>query len=254
MPLFMKDRSNLRLTSDGERILAIAEQMDSLGGEILRGATDAARELEGVVRISTMDGFGATYLASRLSGFIEQHPRISVQLVTAPHILNLADREADLSINMMSPEKGRLVVRKLSQFCVGLYASEGYLSQHGLPQSESELEAHTFITYVDELLAVPSVRWLPDVIPNPKSRFACTSLVGQLEATLGGAGLAMLPHFMAYNRAGLVRVLPGKVNLVRDWWLVVHQDLQKVPRIRAAIDYIGGIMGRDSAVLLGDYR
>jgi hypothetical protein len=41
-------------------------------------------------------------------------------------------------------------------------------------------------------------------------------------------------------------------NLVWDWWLVlvVHQDLQAVPRIRAAIDIISTVMRRDHDVLM----
>ncbi|APG93054.1 hypothetical protein SAMCFNEI73_pA0077 (plasmid) [Sinorhizobium americanum] len=49
----------------------------------------------------------------------------------------------------------------------------------------------------------------------------------------------------------MVRLLAAEVNLVRDWWLVVHQDLQRVPRIRAAIDFIIEIMRRDRSVMMG---
>ena len=37
---------------------------------------------------------------------------------------------------------------------------------------------------------------------------------------------------------------------VGDWWLVVHQDLQSVPRIRAVIAFITATMRRDHDVLM----
>ncbi|WP_213769719.1 LysR family transcriptional regulator [Bradyrhizobium sp. dw_78] len=248
--LFVKNGRSLQLTNDGERIVAVATGMEGLSKEITRGATDAARDLVGVVRISTMEGFGSFYLAPRLSQFIGQHPRLSVELVSSQHIVNLSEREADVSLNMVRPQHGRLMVRKASQFAVGLYAAQAYLDANGHPASIAALEDHTFITYVDELVFVPHVRWLPDVVKEPKVRFTSTSLVSQYEATCAGAGLAMLPHFMAARRPGLIRVLPAEINLVRDWWLVVHQDLQAVPRIRAITDFITTTMRHDSRVLM----
>lgn len=251
MRLMVKSGRGLTLTADGERIHAKVAVMDELGREIATGATDAIRDVEGVIRISTMEGFGSSFLAPRLGEFTAHHPRVSVQLVTAPHILNLADREADLSINMVQPKQGRLVVRKLAQFGIGLYAAPSYLEQMGMPATVHALASHRFVTYVDELIQVPHVKWLLDIVQSPVASFSSTSLAAQLEAARGGAGLVMLPHFMVHRHSGLVRVLGSQIDLVRDWWLVVHQDLQRVPRIRAAIDFVASVMERDADMLLG---
>ncbi len=251
LPLFVRAGRTMLLTPDGERIQAIGSKMEELSREISHDATDAARGLDGVVRISTMEGFGSFYLAPRLREFVERHPLLSVQLVASQTILNLAEREADLSLNMVRPKGGRLMVRRAGYFSVGLYGSADYLEAAGIPQRRSDLREHAFVTYVDELISVPHVRWLPDIVQNPRTRFTCTSLVAQYEAACAGAGLAMLPHFMACRAPQLVRVMSADINLVRDWWLVVHQDLQRVPRIRALIDFIAEVMKRDHCILMG---
>lgn len=224
--------------------------MEELTNEIVRDATDAARELAGVVRVSTMEGFGSFYLAPRLSSFVKRHPQLSIQLVSAQHVLNLSEREADVSINMIRPQHGRLRVRKAGQFSVGLYGAPSYPAAFGIPQTKQELQDHTFLTYVDELVSVPKVRSLPDVIDNPKTPFASTSLVAQFQAACAGSGLVMLPHFMGGQTNALARVMSSEINFVRDWWLVVHQDLQGVPRIRAVIDFICTTMRQDHHVLM----
>ena len=246
--LFVKGGRRLLLTAEGERIFSIASQMENLGSEIAHDATDAARELAGIVRVSTMEGFGSFYLATRLSQLARQHPQLKVELVNAQQALNLSEREADLSINMMSPEHGRLIVRKVGQFTVGLYGAASYLESAGTPRTLAELQDHTFITYVDELISVPQVRWLTDLVPSPRTPFACTSLTAQYHAACDGGGLALLPHFMGGQTDKLVRLMKTEINLVRDWWLVVHQDLQSVPRIRAVIDFITATMRRDHDV------
>ena len=250
LSLFVKNGRTLQLTNDGQRILSIALGMEDFEKGIARDVTDAARDLVGVVRVSTMEGFGSMYLAPRLSEFASKHPKLSIELVSSQHILNLADREADISLNMVRPQRGRLMVRKASQFGVGLYGAPSYLKKVGKPVQLSDLDDHFFVTYVDELVSVPHVRWLPDVVKEPRTRFTSTSIIGQYEAAVSGAGLAMLPHFMVARRPGLTRVMPAEINLVRDWWLVVHQDLQTVPRIRAVTDYITSVMRRDSKLLL----
>jgi DNA-binding transcriptional LysR family regulator len=248
--LFVKGGRRLLLTAEGERIFSIASQMENLGSEIAHNATDAAREFAGVVRVSTMEGFGSFYLAARLSRFVKLHPQLKIQLVNAQHALNLSEREADLSINMVSPEHGRLMVRKVGQFTVGLYGAASYLQSAGTPKTVDDLQNHSFITYVDELISVPQVRWLTDLVPSPRTPFVCTSLTAQYHAACEGAGLAMLPHFMGGQTDKLVRIMREDINLVRDWWLVVHQDLQSVPRIRAVIDFITAAMRRDHDILM----
>ena len=248
--LFVRSGRLLHLTAEGEHIFSIASQMENLGGEITRDAKDAARELAGVVRVSTMEGFGSFYLAPRLSRLANRHSQLKIQLVNAQHVLNLSEREADVSINMVSPERGRLIVRKVGQFTVGLYGAASYLEGAGTPETIEDLQGHTFITYVDDLISVPHVRWLPDLVANPKTPFVCTSLTSQYYAACEGGGLVMLPHFMGGQSDKLVRIMKTEINLVRDWWLVVHQDLQSVPRIRAVIDFITVSMRRDHDVLM----
>jgi hypothetical protein len=60
----------------------------------------------------------------------------------------------------------------------------------------------------------------------------------------------MLPHFMGGRSDALSRVMTTEINLIRDWWLVVHQDLQAVPRIRAVIDFISTVMRHDQDILM----
>lgn len=251
--LFIRNGRRVLLTDDGRHVYDVVEKMDTSGRDINLNSVDRAREIEGIVRVSTMDGFGASYLAPRIGEFLERYPGIQVQLVTSPHIVNLAEREADVSINMMSPTAGRLVVKKISDFTIRLYASKDYLRRYGVPESIEGLQRHTFITYVDELLSIPYVRWLPSVVADPVSPLVCTSLAAQHSACRAGTGLAMLPDFMVSEMEELVAVLPEATTMRREWWLVVHQDLQKVPRVRAFIDFIYMIMERDRRLLLGDW-
>lgn len=250
--LLIRNGSKTLLSDEGQRLYEVVSKMNDFGMDIMAGSVDRVRNIEGVVRVSTMDGFGVSYLAPRIIEFLEMYPGIQVQLVTSPHIVNLSEREADVSINMMRPTSGRLIVKKISEFTVRLYGASSYLEKHGAPQYPNELKQHRFVTYLGELVSIPYVRWLPDILLNPNAPLVCTSLSAQHKACISGAGLAMLPNFMVDKNDELIEVLRENTLLRRDWWLVVHQDLQKVPRIRVFVDFIYSIMQRDRKILMGD--
>ena len=64
--------------------------------------------------------------------------------------------------------------------------------------------------------------------------FRSTSILGILEAVRQGIGIAALVEHDGRN-AGLVRIEASKPGPSQPLYLVYHQDLRKVPHIRAAL-------------------
>lgn len=81
-PLFERSRQGMELTADGERLLAFARRMV----ELHREALDAFRcpDLEGRVRIGTIDDFGSVRLSEVLGAFARSHPRVTVEVTMGP--------------------------------------------------------------------------------------------------------------------------------------------------------------------------
>ena len=75
-----------------------------------------------------------------------------------------------------------------------------------------------------------------------------SNLVAQLRATLAGAGLCILPAFLAREEPGLVRVLPGEIILTRSLWLIVHQDLAELARVKAVVRFLKETVERERAL------
>ena len=98
--------------------------------------------------------------------------------------------------------------------------------------------SHRFVSYIGDLLTFPELDFLQHVAPDCATSLESSNLVAQLRATLAGAGLCVLPAFLAVEEPGLVRVLPQEVNLTRSLWLIVHQGLGELARIRAVLRFI----------------
>ena len=126
--LFDRTTRGSTLTLDGEALFATAERIEA---EVLSGTANmqGRDEVAGTIRVGAPDGFGSAFLAPRLGRFREAYPDLRIQLVPVPRSFSLSEREADLAIMVGRPEKGRLRVRKLVDYALGLYASKDYLDR-----------------------------------------------------------------------------------------------------------------------------
>jgi len=75
-------------------------------------------------------------------------------------------------------------------------------------------------------------------------------VVAQMVATKAGAGICILPTFMAINEPDLVHILPDKVQLIRAFWLIIHSDMRKLARIKTVSDFIAKEIRNQRTVFL----
>jgi DNA-binding transcriptional LysR family regulator len=236
--LFDRAPSGYTLTEQGERLRPIAEEMERRALAAQEAVGGSAASVEGVVRIGSPEGFGSYFLAPRIAGLKARHPALTVQLVATSAVFSLARRDADIAVTVSRPPTGRLKVSKLTDYDLGLYAAPAYLDAAAPIASSADLSRHLFVSYIGELLHFPELDFLQHVAPGGATSMESSNLVAQLRATLAGAGLCVLPAFLAAEEAGLVRVLAGEVSLTRSLWLTVHEDLAGLARVKAVIAYL----------------
>jgi len=236
--LFDRSPSGYTLTDQGRRLLPTAEEMERLSFAVQDTVGGTSACVEGTVRIGAPEGFGSYFLAPRIWALKAVHPDLLVQLVAATAVFSLSRRDADVVISVSRPPAGRLTVSKLTDYDLALYASLAYLETHPPIRSAADLSEHSFVSYIGELLHFPELDFLQSVAPEGTASVESSNLLAQLRATLAGAGLCVLPAFLAKEEHGLVRVLPDEVSLTRSLWLIVHQDLAELARIKAVVRFI----------------
>lgn len=247
--VFERHRTGLRLNEVGERLLRHAERVESAVIAIREEASAGdAQELTGTVRLATMEGIASLYLAQRFSGLRRIAPHLTVELVTSAQTVYVHKREADLFVSFFQPPGPGLVSERIGKFQLGLFASQSYLDSHGMPDSLRDLETHWFVSYIEDLIQVESVRWLADIIEQPRIAFHSNSMIAQTNAAAGGLGIVLLPSFAVADRSDLIPVLPGVATTTREVWLNVHSDLQFAPRIRAVRSFLKNTLKQDPAM------
>lgn len=236
--LFERRPQGYALTEHGERLLAKAEAMETeaLAASSEIGGADLA--LSGIVRIGAPDGFGTAFLAPRLARLAELYTDLEVQLIAMPRLLSLSKREADIAISLAPPKEGKIVARKLTDYRLRLYATRDYLAKAPPLTTTEDLFEHVVVGYIDDLIFTPELDYLDEVAKGLRARVQSSTLIAQMNATLAGAGICVMPDFLAMREPSLVCVLPDQVTLTRSFWLIVHADLKDVARVRAIVDFL----------------
>lgn len=231
-----------RLTEAGTRLLEYAERIEAealAAGETV-GA--AAQRVAGVVRLATPEAFGTWLVAPQAKALHALHPELELELVPTAGPVNLTKREADIAVTLARPAQGRLFAQKLADYRLGLFASRDYLAAAGPIADLKDLRAHPLVWYIDELIDLPELRFLDQVGADARPVFRSTSIAAQQAAVASGLGLGVLHLFAAAQDPRLVQVLPEAVSIQRSYWLVLHADQRRLPRIRAVADFLQGLV------------
>ncbi|WP_246710257.1 LysR family transcriptional regulator [Martelella soudanensis] len=236
--LFRRSPRGYSLTDAGEKLLVRAETMESSAASIENDIAGEKFALGGMVRIGAPEGFGSVFLAPRLGNLTLLHPQLDLQIVAMPRVFNLTKREADIAIGLERPEKGRLYSRKLTDYTLHLYAGRRYLEQNGPIQRRQDIASHPLIGYIPELIFSPQLDYLGQIDDRVVPRLSSTSLFAQLHAVKAGAGLCILPDFMAAEDPNIVPVLTHEIELLRTFWIIAHLDARESSRIQTVINFV----------------
>ncbi|WP_085316839.1 LysR family transcriptional regulator [Derxia lacustris] len=241
-PLFSRDAGGHALTEAGRRLLPQAELMESacLAIEVQREASAAGlgERLSGLVRVGATEGFGTVVLAPALAALTRQHPNLAIDLLAVPRLVNLSRREADIVVTLERPSRGPYVFTRLTDYALRAYASRDYLAAHPPIASVDDLRRHGFVSYIDDLLFSRELHYLDELCRPERIALRSTSVLAQKEATAAGAGIAILPAFLADSDARLVPVLPEATRVIRTFWMTMPEEIRHLARMRATWDFL----------------
>jgi len=234
-PLFVREAAGHRLTEAGRQLLPSVEAMETaaLGVEHVLGLDAGSSGPAGLVRVGATEGFGTLILAPHLGLLTQRHPHLSIDLLAVPRMLHLSRREADIVISLERPKQGSVIVTRLTDYTLMLYGQREYLARRALSTRKEDLREHEFVNYVDDLLFSKELQFLEDVFPPARFTLRSTSIMAQYQAVRAGAGLAVLPAFLADRDTLLARVLPRQARFTRTFWMSMPAEGKHQARIQA---------------------
>ncbi|MFK4788635.1 LysR family transcriptional regulator [Microbacterium sp. ZW T5_56] len=235
------------LTSLGESVLEAAENVE----KSIVGLGERPASLSGIVRLSATDGFSGFIAAPAIVALRRQHPGASLEMVAATRRAAQQRAGADLEVVVGKPQVNRAEATHLADYALGLYASRSYLAAHGAPTSTAELAGRPLVYFIESILQVDALDDARSVVPEMIDAVSSTNVYVHIEATRAGAGIGLLPAFLADRHDDLVPVLADEIRVTLPYWLVVHPEALRQPLVLAYITALRARVEHVRGALLG---
>ena len=246
MQLFKREATGYELTVEGLALIPRVEQMEQSFLQI-----EKPNPLQGRVRIGAPEGFGTAFLARLLAQFSQHYPLLTIDLIPVPKTIRLSHREADIVISIERPKSGPFIITRLTNYSLKLYGSQQYLQRNSPIRRVADLSEHRFVDYIDDLVYSSALYRLERLPLQLTACFRSNSILAQQIAVSAGAGLAVLPRFIAVDQPELQEVLSEDVNFTHTFWMLTLVDLQHEPKIKLVWDFLRKQADLQQELLMG---
>ena len=235
--LFVRGANGYALSERGRAVLASAEAVEAAATAFEEGVKAEGRRLSGRVLLTTVESAATAWVIPALARLRDEHPEISVELVTTDGLLDLARGDADIAIRFgRKPTQESLVVRHLADLDECFYASRELVMRLGRPTDYADLARYPMVTYGDGRLGEIG-EWIAENIPEARVVQRANALSSIIAAVRAGLGAAVLPSIMGDALKNFVRLLPPIPPKSRCW-LVTTDAARRQPHVRAVIDQV----------------
>lgn len=214
-------------------------------------------EASGTLSISSVVGFGETYLIPVLDEFRIQYPNVSIRLELSDTLTKLPEGNVDIAIRAgFAPDERVIAIKLMSNEFIPV-ASETYLKKNGIPTNSHDLKGHSGLFY---LAPHGPIRWWSFIDNNwqdvsAKERLTTNSSNWLIQKTLSDEGIALLPNWLVEKEISsnrLIRlefnqpvsVTPEKTNAV---YLLYRKQAYANPKIQLAVDFLRNKLQNHSA-------
>jgi DNA-binding transcriptional LysR family regulator len=233
--LFDRSRSGITPTEAAEDLMPAAEQIEEAMLRFTTRAEKLERDVSGLVRITSPPDAAEVVVVPLLPELLRRHPALRVELTAGEALLDLTRREADLALRTVRPERGDLIVTRLTSVTWVLAASSTLASTLGTLRAWNEAP---WVGWSERWAHTAPGRWYEKHLPDADVGVRSDSLRLQIAVIASGACVGLVPE-PSVSHYGLVRVkiAPALRAAARDWptdelFLVTHRALREVPRVR----------------------
>lgn len=246
--LLQRSTRRIGLTEAGEqfyeRCLAAVEEAEAA----YESMANLRKEPVGAVRIACPPVLAQTYLAPILPAYLASHPKVSLHIEPTERDVDLIEERFDLAL-LARPQidaMSGIVVRSLGIARRILVAAPSFLDEAGRPASPEEIPDFATLGRSGDARD-GMVRWeLSDLsgklcVVSHSTRLQTNDLRLQLEAAIGGAGLALLPEpIVAISiKTGLLEhVLPAWAGLPNRLSVAYPAPKGMLPSVRSVLDFL----------------
>jgi DNA-binding transcriptional LysR family regulator len=236
-PVFYRTAGGYLLTPVGESVLAEGQAMERHAELLAAKTRERAEGIGGRVRLALNPEFASHWLAVHLPAFRARYPAIALQVLVGTRPLDLSRGEAEIAVRTPHPRQPRLIAVRIARTTLGLYAAKGLLGRKRLwIDSVATANSLPLLVYTPQLNLLQKAVWFRPLLRAGTIALETNSTHALLAAARAGAGVAVLPRFVARTHDDLVPVSEDVAG--HDVWLITHPEYRREARVRETADFL----------------
>jgi len=215
--LVYRSTRKLSLTPDGKRMLAAARSMIDAAEAGLHAVTNYDHEPSGVLRVTAPAVLAQSVLVERIAAYVCNHANVHISLDCSDDRRELIGDGFDVAIRMGRLKDSSLLTKKLFEIGRRLVATQSYLGTRPEPSSPGELSDWDWLELAPVWPERPEFRKKGQsvVVTRPPARISVNNAHALFGLARSGAGLAVVPEFLAAADIASRRVK----HVLPDWSL-----------------------------------
>lgn len=148
--IFVRSTRNLRLSSEGERLLPLVRQAMQVLDEARASAGSPKTVLQGELQVAMPSDLGRNVLLPLLESFQQQHPQLALRAHLSDRNIDLIRIPIDAAIRYGPPRanSSQVALPLVADNARVLVASPAYLARHGTPASPADLGRHEALRFM----------------------------------------------------------------------------------------------------------
>src|SRR6185437_8557419 len=252
--LLTRTTRSLALTEEGARYFEQARRLVAEIAEAESIVRAGEQELTGWLRVAASVGFGRLKLMPLVQSFLEEHPRVKIDLRLNDGFVDLVEQGIDVAVRLGAMQDSGLVARRIGTSPRWLIAHRNYLRRlpkgGKAPKTPEDLADHNCVVYTE----VPwRNAWTVTAGPGAREPLGSARVIrveGNLQtnsseviraAVLAGMGIGFAPTwlFEAELASGQVQ------HLLPDWeataipiHLVSPRERRESAKVKAFADHV----------------
>ena len=242
--LFNRTSRRLALTDAGQALVEPATRVLVQAEDAQNAAMAQSAAPRGLVRLAVPMSFGLSDVAPILPEFLAAYPGVSVDLHLSDATVDLVGMGFDAALRIAALPDSSLLARRLRPVKRYVVAAPAYLERHGWPTHPGHLAEHACLGYA--YLPTPDTwRFVnaagEEASVRPAGPLRVNNADALMPALIAGAGLAVLPDFIAGAALAdgrLVAVMPDWIPPPIALHLVTPPGGPRPARVEALMGFL----------------
>jgi len=235
--LLVRSTRGSSLTQEGEKLVALADQIDRQVATALNATSIDHAEVVGNVRVSGTDGLLSYWLAPRVEEFKTEFPSVSLELYSTNEPPQLERREVDVVCSFLDFQSANILSRRVGFVHLVPFVSKSFVQQYGMPPEGKDWSEYPIVDHVAYRDMVAGFADWMKLTANSQMKYVSNNSTTYYHLVRSGLGIGFLGNYAALDPELLP--IPGHpAHTMTPLYVGALRVLHDDPSVSAVVDWV----------------